>query len=66
MFQINQTELQSQLNDKDAVNLEFLLMKTILLQCELFDAGGRRLTNIVDGTNGTDVINARQLNGLKQ
>lgn len=32
----------------------------------MFDVDGRKLANIADGTNDTDIINKRQLNEVKR
>lgn len=59
------TDLMLPLFYKDAVHLEFMLNKMIFLHCDVFDMSDRKLVNLVNGTDGIEVVNIHQLNKHK-
>lgn len=60
------TLLAPPVNSKDAVNLEFMLKKTLrITDADWIDVGDRVITNLRNGSFPTDSVNVRQMEELK-
>ena len=60
------TELAAPHYDNDAVTLQFLLQNTVFKINDIFNASGRKIVNVADGTSATEAVNLRQLNSVKR
>lgn len=62
------TQVRSPTFNSDAVNLKYMLENTISLRpgSDIFNAAGKRITDVADGSADSDVVNVRQMHDLKQ